>query len=245
MESEFFGHKQGSFTGAVYDKKGFFEICDQGTLFFDEIADMPMNLQAKMLRAIEEKRITRVGDTNQISTDFRIISATNHEIDKLVDEKKFRLDLLHRLNTLHIHIPPLRERKEDIEPLLNFFVEDFSRKTNLPVRSIDTALLPELKKYIFPGNVRELRNMVERAVILSKGESLGINDFPIIKSVKLPTGSEQIALNLYEHESLMIHQALKTTDFNQRQAAELLGISRDALIRKMKKFNILIGKSEM
>ena len=245
LESEFFGHKKGSFTGAITDKMGFFELSNQGTLFFDEIADMPMNLQAKMLRAIEEKRITRVGDTNQISTDFRIISATNHEIDKLVDEKKFRLDLLHRLNTLHIHIPPLRERKEDIEPLLNFFVEDFSRKTNLPVRSIDTALLPELKKYIFPGNVRELRNMVERAVILSKGESLGINDFPIIKSVKLPTGSEQIALNLYEHESLMIHQALKTTDFNQRQAAELLGISRDALIRKMKKFNILIGKSEM
>ncbi|MEI8006632.1 MAG: sigma-54 dependent transcriptional regulator [Bacteroidota bacterium] len=244
MESEFFGHKKGSFTGALNDKKGFFEICDKGTLFFDEIADMPANLQAKVLRAIEEKKITRVGDTEQVATDFRIISATNHDLDKLVEEKKFRLDLLHRLNTLHIHIPPLRERSEDIEPLLDFFVKDFARKTNHPLPSIDKNLPAELKNYSFPGNVRELRNMAERAVILSKGNKLGIEDFPMRYSAKTPAAEESSGLNLNDTEMDVIRKALKTSDYNQKHAAALLGISRDTLIRKMKKFNILIGKKE-
>ena len=244
MESEFFGHKKGSFTGAVSDKKGFFEICDHGTLFLDEIADMPMNLQAKVLRAIEEKKITRVGDTDQVSVDFRIISATNHELENLVEEKKFRLDLLHRLNTLQINIPPLRERPDDIEPLLRFFVEDFSRKTNKPLPSIDKGLIPELMKYSFPGNVRELRNMAERAVILSKGLTLGITDFPIKQREKHVIGAEVKRHNLQLHETEMIRQALKASAFNQKQAAGLLGISRDALIRKMRKYNILIIKDD-
>jgi len=244
MESEFFGHKKGSFTGADSDKKGFFEISNHGTLFLDEIADMPLSLQAKVLRAIEEKMITRVGDTEHILTDFRIISATNHELDSLVEKKKFRLDLLHRLNTLHIHIPPLRDRPEDIEPLLKFFVEDFSRKTNKPLPSIDKHLVPALKKYIFPGNVRELRNMAERAVILSKGKTLGINDFPL-KNMKLPSRPDLGTLNLQVHETEIIRQALKASNFNQKHAADLLGVSRDALIRKMRKNNILIGKREL
>ncbi len=244
MESEFFGHKKGSFTGALNDKKGFFEICDKGTLFFDEIADMPKNLQAKVLRAIEEKKITRVGDTEQVSTDFRIISATNHDLDKLVEEKKFRLDLLHRLNTLHIHIAPLRERPEDIEPLLDFFVKDFARKTNHSLPSIDKNLPAELKNYSFPGNVRELRNMAERAVILSKGNKLGIEDFPLRYSAKPPSGEESSGLNLHDTEMDVIRKALKASDYNQKHAASLLGISRDTLIRKMKKYNILIGKKE-
>ena len=132
LESEFFGHKKGSFTGAITDKMGFFEVCNQGTLFLDEIADMPLTLQAKILRATEEKVITRVGDTNPIRTDFRVISATNHDINKGVEKKKFRLDLLHRLNTLHIHIPALRERPEDIKPLLIHFVDVFSTRFNKP-----------------------------------------------------------------------------------------------------------------
>lgn len=242
LESEFFGYKKGSFTGAASDKKGFFEICDHGTLFFDEIADMPLNLQAKVLRAIEEKKITRVGDTEQISTDFRIISATNHELESLVGEKKFRLDLLHRLNTLHIYIPPLRERPEDIEPLLNFFVGDFAIKTNMPLPSIDKNIFPELKKYMFPGNVRELRNMAERAVILSKGNKLGIDDFPLKHPIQ-PRISEDIKqLNLLQREIASIHVALQDAGFNQKQAALLLGISRDTLIRKMRKYNITVNK---
>jgi len=244
IESEFFGHKKGSFTGAVTDKKGFFEICDHGTLFLDEIADMPLNLQAKVLRAIEEKKITRVGDTAQISTDFRIISATNHELDTLVEEKKFRLDLLHRLNTLHIHIPPLRERPEDIEPLLYYFNEDFSKKINKPTYPIDKEAIRILKNYEFPGNIRELKNMTERAVILSQGQSLSINDFALKIKEKTFDPKKPIRSTLIENEIQMIRNALHQCGFNQKAAAGLIGISRDALIRKMKKYHIQITRNE-
>jgi DNA-binding NtrC family response regulator len=245
MESEFFGHKKGSFTGAVTDKKGFFEVCDHGTLFLDEIADMPLSLQSKVLRAIEEKKIARVGDTDQISTDFRIISATNHELDQLVEEKKFRLDLLHRLNTLHIHIPPLRERPDDIEPLLFYFAEDFSRKINKTAPKIDKDVVRALKNYDFPGNVRELKNMTERAVILYKGKSLGVQDFPIkARTGKTAAGNDVAKLTLIENEIELIRSALNQCEFNQKSAAQLLGVSRDALIRKMKKYNIIIRRKE-
>jgi len=244
MESEFFGHKKGSFTGAVSDKKGFFEVSDHGTLFLDEIADMPLNLQAKVLRAIEEKRITRVGDTEQIATDFRIISATNHEVGKLIDENKFRLDLLHRLNTLEIHIPPLRERPDDIEPLLHFFTEDFSRKINRLAPVIDKEVIGLLMNYDFPGNVRELKNMTERAVILSKENILRADDFPLKFSQKNMSGKKTGKLNLSDHEVELIRTALHKAGFNQRIAADSLGISRDALIRKMKKYHIIITKND-
>lgn len=244
MESEFFGHKKGSFTGAVADKKGFFEVCDHGTLFLDEIADMPLNLQSKVLRAIEEKKITRVGDTSQIVTDFRIISASNHELEKLVEEKKFRLDLLHRLNTLHIHIPPLRERTEDIEPLLFYFNEDFSRKINKPTPRIEKEVIEMLKNYEFPGNVRELKNITERAVILAHGNFLTVYDFPVKDKSKSNAPTDPTGLTLMEKEIEMIRQALQNVDFNQKAAAEQLGISRDALIRKMKKYHIKIRRNE-
>jgi DNA-binding NtrC family response regulator len=244
LESEFFGHKKGSFTGAITDKKGFFEISDHGTLFLDEIADMPMNLQAKMLRAIEEKKITRVGDTHPIDIDFRIISATNNPLDKLVEEKKFRLDLMHRLNTFHIHIPPLRERVEDIEPLLRFFLEDISKKLNKSVPSLHNEVIDVLKKYPFPGNVRELRNMVERAIILNKGGLLSMNDFPVkgVDANKTQGIIQGIGmaddLNLEVHEAELIREALRKANYSQTAAAKLLGIERMALVRKMQKYQI-------
>jgi DNA-binding NtrC family response regulator len=244
MESEFFGHKKGAFTGALCDKKGFFEISDHGTLFLDEISEMPANLQVRMLRAIEEKKITRVGDTGQIATDFRVIVATNQEIDKLVLEKKFRLDLLHRLNTLQIHIPPLRERTDDIEPLLLYFVEDFSRKINKPTPVIDKDVITVLKKYSFPGNVRELKNMTERAVILSKNTILGVDDFPVKTKTEIIPGWKFEKFNLVENEIALIRLVLHNCNYNQKAASDVLGITRDALIRKMKKYNITIGKSE-
>jgi DNA-binding NtrC family response regulator len=244
LESEFFGHKKGSFTGAITDKMGFFELCNQGTLFFDEIADMPYNLQAKILRATEEKVITRVGDTNLIHTDFRIISATNHDIDKRVEKKKFRLDLLHRLNTLHIHIPALRERPEDIKPLLNHFVNVYATKFNRPKLRVSEEVFDALPKYDFPGNVRELRNMTERAIILCKGNLLGINDFPV-KPQKISASIEHHdSVNLKDHEIKMIRKALEDCKYNQTSAAVLLGITRDALSRKLKKFNIIVNKGE-
>ena len=243
LESEFFGHKKGSFTGAINDKMGFFEVSNEGTLFLDEIADMPLNLQAKLLRAIEEKVITRVGDTGRIKTDFRVISATNQELDKSVTKNAFRLDLLHRLNTLQIDIPPLRERPEDIQPLLTHFIENFSMKLNKPVKYVSKEINEALMSYSFPGNVRELRNMTERAVILCKDNSLGIEDFitkPVTPAVRR---TKEEIFNLKEVEKELIRKAIQNCDYNQKAAADELGITRDALIRKLKKYNIKIIKN--
>jgi len=244
LESEFFGHKKGSFTGAISDKKGFFEVSDQGTLFLDEIADMPINLQAKILRAIEEKTITRVGETEPVATDFRIIAATNHDIDKLIEAKKFRLDLLHRLNTIHIHIPPLRERVEDIQPLLEYFVSEFARRLNKPVPQIAKETFKMLMTYSFPGNVRELRNMTERAIILCRNESLTPNDFYTKSGNENVALKENIVYNLDENEQNLIRLALKEKNYNQNKTAELLGITRDSLIRRMKKYGIQVSRIE-
>jgi len=241
MESEFFGHKKGAFTGAVADKKGYFEIAHQGTVFLDEIADMPLAMQSKLLRVLEEKIITRVGDTKGIHTNFRIITATNIDLNHMVEEKKFRLDLLHRLNTIHIHIPPLRERTEDIAPLLKVFSDEFSIKLNKPIRSIDDEVFETLSKYDFPGNIRELKNLTERAIILSDSNKLGVKDFPLPSTQP----RRDVALHVLEidkHESMLIRQALSNCNFNQSAAADILGISRDALIRKMKKHHIIISK---
>jgi DNA-binding NtrC family response regulator len=244
LESEFFGHKKGSFTGAITDKKGFFEVSNDGTLFLDEIADMPINLQAKILRAIEEKTITRVGETDPVATDFRIIAATNHDVEKLIKQKKFRLDLLHRLNTIHIHIPPLRERIEDMEPLLNHFITEFSHKLNKPVVKIDKDTIKMLKNYSFPGNVRELRNMTERAIILCKSDTLTMNDFQVTLSPEQEVHHEKVYFNLEENESNLIRLALKLKNYNQIKTAEILGITRDSLIRRMKKYGISVNKTE-
>jgi len=244
LESEFFGHKKGSFTGAFIDKMGFFEVCNRGTLFLDEIADMPLNLQAKILRATEEKVVTRVGDTQPVFTDFRIISATNHDINKRVEKKKFRLDLLHRLNTLHIHIPPLRQRPEDIHPLLVHFVEHFSTRFNKPNIRISREVFDLLLKYDFPGNVRELKNLAERAVILCKGNTLGVNDFPIASQNNALPKETHESVDLKMHEIKLIRKALQQSGFNQQAAADALGIHRDALGRKMKKYGITIQKNE-
>jgi DNA-binding NtrC family response regulator len=244
LESEFFGHKKGSFTGAINDKMGYFEVCNHGTLFLDEIADMPFNLQAKILRATEEKVITRVGDTALIHTDFRIISATNHDIEDRVERKNFRLDLLHRLNTLHIHIPALRERPEDIKPLVEHFVKHFSTKLNKPVIRITNEVFDTLKKYDFPGNVRELRNMTERAIMLCKGNSLGVEDFRFKshKTEKVVLNDEIVDLKI--NEIKMIRKALQMCKYNQTSTADMLGITRDALIRKMKKYDINVSRVE-
>ena len=224
-------------------KKVFFEVSNEGTLFLDEIADMPINLQAKILRAIEEKTITRVGETEPIATDFRIIAATNHDIHQLIEEKKFRLDLLHRLNTIHIKIPPLRERIEDIEPLLNYFASEFARKLNKPIPKIEKSTISFLKNYSFPGNVRELKNMVERALILCKNEYLSESDFMTNATNKAVSPQEKINYNLEENELSLIRLALIEKNYNQNKTAELLGITRDSLIRRLKKHGIQVSKS--
>ena len=240
LESEFFGHVKGAFTGAEKNKQGCFELASGGTLFLDEIADMPYSLQAKLLRALEEKKIKQVGGSREIKVDVRIISATNKNPKKLIDENKFRMDLYHRINTLEIHIPPLRERTEDIKPLLEHYVTFFARKKKKQVPEISENLVRELKNYSFPGNVRELKNMVERALILTDKNVLSIDDFII--DFKNSKTISQNSLNLDNLEQESIKEALRKSDFNQTKAAKILGISKDALFRRIKKFNLNIKK---
>ena len=237
LESEFFGHKKGSFTGATQNKKGFFELTDGGTLFLDEIADMPPALQAKLLRVIEEKKIKRIGEEKEFPVDVRIVAATNHDIENMIEKKQFRLDLYHRLNTFEINIPPLRERPADIEPLLKYFINNFSQKSNLSKPKIDKNLIKYLQKYDFPGNVRELKNLTERAMIICKNGILNKRYFPLF-----PSNSEKQAqkgnFDLQKNEKKLVKSALRKTKYNQTKAAKLLGISRHALIRRMDKYNI-------
>ena len=238
VESEFFGHKKGSFTGAISDKTGFFEQASSGTLFLDEITDMPLSLQPKFLRVLEERTVRRVGDKKEIPVDVRIISSSNRDVQQLVDEGKFRLDLWHRLNTFIINIPPLKKRPEDIEALMNYFLHDFSIKMKKPVPLIPKNLINTLKKYSFPGNVRELKNMIERAIILSDNNVLNIELFGISKDPGKKREVVQKNLNMEKNEIDIIEKALAQTNQNQKEAATLLGISQYALLRRMKKYKI-------
>ena len=241
LESEFFGHKKGAFTDAKENKKGYFELASGGSLFLDEIADMPLSLQAKLLRAVEEKKIKPIGGEKEISIDVRIISATNKDIDKQVFENKFRLDLLHRINTFIIEIPPLRERPEDIEPLLRYFFKYFAEKKKKPLPRLNKKVINVLCKYDFPGNVRELRNMVERAIILSTDRPLSLAEF-MLNINNYNNSQSKNDLNITDQEIKLIQEALENTQYNQIKAAALLGISRDALIRRMRKYNIKRNK---
>ena len=245
LESEFFGHIKGSFTDAKEDKKGYFEMANHGTLFLDEIAEMPHALQAKLLRAIEEKRIKKVGGNKEIPVDVRIISATNRDIDRLIAEHKFRMDLFHRINTIEINIPPLRERKDDIKILLRHFVDVWCKNKGRKSPDLSQELIKKLYAYHFPGNVRELRNMTERALILSESDVLLPEDFPLRQEVE-PSGLKilnQDSLNMEKNEIALLGEALKQSDFNQTQAAALLGVSRDVVKRKIKKYRIKIEKN--
>ncbi|MCD4817757.1 MAG: sigma-54 dependent transcriptional regulator [Candidatus Cloacimonetes bacterium] len=241
LESEFFGHIKGAFTGATENKKGYMELANMGTLFLDEIADMPLTLQAKLLRVLEDHKIKKVGDVKEIKVDNRLISATNKNIDELINENKFRIDLFHRINTIIINIPPLREHPEDIEVLIKHFVKNISMRKNKITPEIDKSVIKKLMKYHFPGNVRELKNMVERALILSKDDVLWENDFLI--SVNDKNQHKSVNLNLDENEIKLIKIALKKTSFNQNKASVLLGISRDALKRRLQKYKMKIVKN--
>jgi len=243
LESEFFGHRRGSFTDAKENKRGLFELASGGSIFLDEIGDMPGNLQAKLLRTLEEGKIKQIGGDQEIDVDVRVISATNRDLKKMMDENKFRVDLYHRINVLPIEIPPLRDRPDDIEPLTRYFVNNFSQNKNRAVPKIKTEVFEALKRYHFPGNVRELKNLIERAIILTDKNHLDLQDFTI-QFQESRRNKEPIKqnLNLEINEITLIKKALNTTKFNQNQAAKLLGISRDALIRRLKKHQIKIQK---
>ena len=237
FESEFFGHKKGSFTGATDDKAGWFEVANKGTLFLDEIGDMPVLLQKKLLRVLEERKFTKVGTQKPQDFDVRIIAATNHNIEEQSIDGDFRLDLYHRLSSFVIHIPPLRERKEDIPALLHHFAEIFACKMGRELTYTEDAAIQTLESYRFPGNVREFRNLVERAVILSEGNTLKEEHFPSILQKKT-NGQHIDCFDLEINERQLIVKALEKSNNNKSQAAKLLNVSWNALHRKMTKFGI-------
>jgi DNA-binding NtrC family response regulator len=242
FESEFFGHKKGSFTGADQDKVGCFEIADHGTLFLDEIGDMPLNQQAKLLRILDEKKVKKVGSHKEQPVDVRVITASNQNLERLIEKNKFRLDLYHRLTSFIIHIPPLRERKNDIPLLIEHFSGHFAEKLGKHIKEVDPEISIKLRNYNFPGNIRELKNLVERAMILSDNDRLDWNDLEMIFSGRSDIGGLQRtpdeSLDLENIEKQTIIKALGKANHNKSMAAYFLNITWQSLNRRMRKYEI-------
>jgi DNA-binding NtrC family response regulator len=235
FESELFGHKKGSFTNAFEDKTGRFAFADKGTLFLDEIGNIPLALQSKILTALQTRTITPVGSNKEVPVDFRLISATNKNLTDMVSNNQFRQDLLYRINTIRIHLPPLRERLDDIEDLARHYLEVYSRKYNKPLPNLEKDGLEKLKKNNWPGNIRELQHTIEKAVILANGNRLSSSDFVFLENdVVLADKTE----TLEEMERKMIINTLKKNNFNQVMTAEQLGITRQTLYNKIKRYGI-------
>jgi transcriptional regulator with PAS, ATPase and Fis domain len=231
FESELFGYEKGAFTDAKNGKIGRMEIASGGTLFLDEIGNLSMPMQVKMLTAIEKKQITRLGSTKNIPIDVRIISATNTDIYQAIDDGKFRQDLLYRINTIEIQIPPLRKRGKDILLLAEYFLKKFNHKYKKKIRVITKDAKEKLMKYDWPGNVRELQNVIERTVVLSSGQTLKPQDFILTSNENKQIQNQTFNLEKLEQET--IERAIAQSDGNINKAADLLGISRFALYRKI------------
>ncbi len=241
LESELFGHVKGAFTGAAADRKGLFEIADKGTLFLDEIGDMPLNMQAKLLRVIEDGVVIPVGGNKPIIVDVRIISATNHDIGKLVEEKKFREDLYFRIKGVSVSVPALRERPEDIPLLADFFLKEAVGETGSKVAGIIDAVMNIFTGYEWPGNIRQLRNVIRTMVVMSDRDKLDVQDLPpeIHHVHRLPGATKpSAALSLNEIEKQAIIETLAKTSNNRQLAAKLLGIGERTLYRKIKEYNL-------
>ncbi len=239
LESELFGHERGAFTGALMQKKGRFEIADQGTLFLDEIGDISLELQPKLLRAVQEQEFERLGSANTIGVDVRIIAATHRDLPAMIRDEKFREDLFYRLNVFPLEIPPLRERREDIPLLVNYFVSKFSRRMGRRISSIPPATMDALRNNAWPGNVRELANFIERAVILSRGEELQV---PMGEpSASYPRAASEQGATFREAERQVIINALAAASgrvAGSGGAAQRLGLKRTTLQHKIRRLGI-------
>ncbi len=239
LESELFGHKQGAFTGAIKDKKGFIEEANGGTLFLDEIGEMPLELQAKLLRVLETSEYIQLGDTTPRKSNFRLIAATNRNLKTESEAHRFRSDLYFRLNIFEITIPPLRERIKDIAPLTHYFVKQFSEKVNKKIVSIDGDFLHKMETYHWPGNVRELKNVVERSVILADVEILSLDVLPYEMQHQSDTTNKTLsAFSMQSIEKLHIQKVLNYTKGNKAETARLLEIGVATLYRKLDEYNI-------
>lgn len=242
LESELFGHEKGSFTGALYQRKGKFEYAHHGTLFLDEIGDMPLSTQVKLLRVIEDGIITRVGSNESVEVDVRLIAATNQDLEKLIKEGKFREDLYFRLNVVSIKLPPLRERKEDIPLLIDVFLREFLQTHNKTVSYISPDARKILCNYPWPGNVRELKNCIESMVVVSAKNTLDIEDIPehiLQRSDKTPDSPSLLGgITIEEAERELIKNTLATVGGNREEAARLLGIGERTLYRKLDRYGL-------
>ena len=236
FESELFGHVKGAFTDAHTDHVGKFEQADGGTLFLDEIGNIPLHLQAKLLRAIQNRSIVRVGGTEPRPINIRLICATNMDLEKLVREGRFREDLYYRINTVHIALPALRERKEDIVPLSQMFLERFAEKYHRPLKGLDDQAKTVLESARWSGNIRELQNVIEKAVILSEGSELTVKDIQLEQAAKAAETTIK-AVSEAEEERL-VREAMERTDGNISAAAKMLGVSRPTLYAKLKKYGL-------
>jgi two-component system response regulator AtoC len=266
VESELFGHERGAFTGAVSSRQGRFELADGGTLFLDEVSEIPLEIQVKLLRAIQESEFERVGGVKTLRVDVRLIAATNRNLENEIKEKRFREDLYYRLNVVPIHLPPLRERPEDVEPLLEHFLKRSNERLGKDVRGFSTDALEALKNYSWPGNIRELENLVERMVLFASGELIGVDELPdsfttdepddveeqdqseadggLPRAIRLPLDSlgldlkEAVKAGSRRIEEALIREALAQTDSNVTRSARKLGISRRSLQSKMKELGL-------
>jgi len=236
FESELFGHVKGAFTDAKTDRVGRFELADGGTLFLDEIANVPLNLQAKLLRVLETGELERVGSSKSRHVDVRVLSATNAELAQEIEAGRFREDLLFRLNTIEIHLPPLRERREDLPLLANYFLRQFSERYRKRLTGFESAAMQTLVEYTWPGNVRELEHALERAVLMAQGDAVRSSDLGL-RTGREGTGRVE-EMSLEEVECLLIKKAMARHEGNVSAAAEALGLTRSALYRRLKKYGL-------
>ena len=251
LESNLFGHVKGAFTGAVYAKKGLFELADKGTLFFDEIGNIPLETQAKLLRVMQEREFMRLGGVDVIRVDVRIVAATNIDLRRAVEEGRFREDLYYRLNVIAVQLPPLRQRKEDIPALVNHFVEKYARENEKPVAGVTPEALQALMDYDWPGNVRELENVIERGVVLTTEARIGrelipdhVRTAPSFHVPNMTVPPEGISLKdvVGGFERRLIESTLESTGGVQKEAARLLGLKPTTLNEMIKRYNILLPR---
>jgi len=233
LESELFGHEKGAFTGAMYNRKGRFEMADNGTIFLDEIATISTKMQIDLLRVLESKKFIRVGGNKEISSDFRVICATNRDLKSMVEKGTFREDLYYRLNVVNINVPPLRERIEDIPLLVDYFIKKYCTSMNRQAVTIDTAAIKRLEEFNFPGNVRELENMIERAIVIGNGKKITLKDLPLEKSI-----ISHSVESLDDLEKFHIFQILNKYNWNISRAAKALKVDRVTLYNKISKYGL-------
>jgi two-component system NtrC family response regulator len=244
LESELFGHERGAFTGAAATRKGRFELADGGSLFLDEIGDLPLHLQVKLLRVLQEREFERVGSSRPIGVDVRVIAATHRDLEALVRQGRFRDDLYYRINVVTVTLPPLRERREDLPLLIDHFVKTFAAKNGKTVVGLTREARESLLRYDYPGNVRELENLIERAVVLTRDEVIGLTDLPLTvhDAPPEPGRGPGLVAAVEALERDMIRGALGLADGVQTRAAESLGISERVLRYKLKKYGLAGGE---